>query len=106
MSYMPQWRTIYSDVNVSHWADLCDDPSDSAEKAYGKICEYIHGVPNRVGFTDAPEYGKIRTGRGYADASLFEDPRFTRQQYRIVWQDTPVEVHEQTPLSGRAIYLD
>jgi hypothetical protein len=85
MAYNPQYRIVFSDINVTPWSKLVDDLFDSPEDAYAAICRHIKGVPDRVGFTDAPENGDIRTGSGYGDASLFEDPRNRAYQFRVIF---------------------
>jgi hypothetical protein len=84
MKYKPQLRMTHCDISVTRWTDLCDDVFDTPEEAYGEICRYVKGVPDRVGFTDAPERGRIRTGIGYGESSLFEDPQFHNCQFRVV----------------------
>lgn len=89
IGYVVQWRSIYSDINVSEWADFNDEPLPTPEDAYAEICRYIHCIPNRIGFVDAPECGMIRTNICYGGTSLFEDPRCKQQQYRIISRDIP-----------------
>lgn len=75
---------VHCDISVTRWTDLCDDLFNTPEEAYGRICQYVKGIPDRVGFTDSPECGKIRTGIGYGESSLFEDPQFHNCQFRVI----------------------
>lgn len=100
--FIPQYRTVCSDINVTKWDNLVDEPLDTPEEAYAKICQYIHCIPNRIGYIDAPECGNIRTNLCHGGVSLFEDPRWPRHQYCIVEVVTPPETSNDI----RAIYLD
>ncbi len=79
-----EWRYVLNDAVVSPWKDVNLKWTDSAVDAYAELCAWLGCVPDRVGFTDAPELGQIRTGSGYGDYSLFQHPESDRYQYRIV----------------------
>lgn len=86
MRYKIQWRYVHNDVHVAAWEDiglgLTDYPSPYA--AYGALCTELACVPDRVGFTETPDLGLIRTDEDYSEASIFEHPQEQHYQYRIV----------------------
>jgi len=83
VKYKAQSRTVYCDISVTEWSDMSDN-FDTPEEAYGEVCKCVKGIPDRVGFTDMPENGHIRTGIGYGESSLFEDHQHPSHQFRII----------------------
>ena len=52
--------------------------------AYDRMCKELGVIVEVCGFVDAPEWGHIKTGRGYTDHTLFQHPQDHDVQYRIV----------------------
>lgn len=78
------WRFVLNDAVVTPWKDTELPWSNSAASAYARLSEWLGCVPDRVGFTESPELGDIRTGERYGEYSLFQHPQSDKHQYRIV----------------------
>lgn len=105
MRYVVQYRMAFNDVYVTQWEDIAESNQsllDTPTSAYTWLCEYLELIPDRVGFTDAPDCGRINTDRTYDGYSLFQHPRDDRHQYRIVESQENVDCKS----NDRVIALD
>ena len=116
MRFLAEYRNVYNDVNVSEWRVIEDlEPGDTPLQVYNDLCKCVDGILDVVGFVDAPEWGHIRTGSGYGEATLFQyrDSRdrsveiFTEFQYRIIEiEDTRIRPSDVSQSDERALALE
>ena len=85
MLYEVEFRRVINDACVTPWKVFTDCPKRRTPlAAYDILCKQLNAIVQVCGFVDAPEWGMIRTGRGYADHTLFQHPEDRDIQYRIV----------------------
>lgn len=83
--FVAEWRYARSDVHCSAWQAMPDLRSGhTPEEVLTSLCDYLGVSLRRVGFTEHPDEGAIRTDRGYGNYTLFECPGAPTYQYRIV----------------------
>ena len=100
MSFVVETRMAWNDALVSEWGSLdplheeCE-PRDSALEALVFLCDWI-GC--QAVLCEVPFVGKIKTGRGYGEYTLFRHPDNKPIQYRIVESKKSEKDSDEVPL--------